>query len=63
MKRISLDEYAKTHGQGKTARDLNVTQAAICKALQAKRNIHIFVDSAGSVIRGEEIRPFPHQQK
>ncbi|MBF0784466.1 Cro/Cl family transcriptional regulator [Muribacter muris] len=63
MKRIPLSEYAKTHGQGKTAKVLNVTQAAICKAVQMGRDIHIIIDKKGSVIRAEEVRSFPHQVK
>ncbi|BFQ93282.1 Cro/CI family transcriptional regulator [Gallibacterium anatis] len=62
MKRISLSEYAGKHGQGKTAKDLNVTQAAISKAIQSQRNIYLFVDKKGNAVRGEEIRPFPHHQ-
>lgn len=62
MKRISLSEYANKHGQWKTAKDLNVTQAAISKAIQAQRNIYLFVDKKGNAVRGEEVRPFPHQQ-
>ena len=62
MKRISLSEYAGKRGQGKTAKDLNVTQAAISKAIQSQRNIYLFVDKKGNAVRGEEIRPFPHHQ-
>lgn len=63
MKRIPLSEYARTHGQGKTAKKLNVTQAAICKAVQTGRDIHIIIDKKGEVVRAEEIRSFPHQSK
>lgn len=63
MKRIPLSEYAKTHGQGKTAKALNVTQAAICKAIQTGRDIHIIIDKQGYAIRAEEVRSFPHQAK
>ncbi|MEH8029360.1 Cro/CI family transcriptional regulator, partial [Gallibacterium anatis] len=44
------------------AKDLNVTQAAISKAIQSQRNIYLFVDKKGNAVRGEEIRPFPHHQ-
>ncbi|MBF4102593.1 Cro/Cl family transcriptional regulator [Gallibacterium anatis] len=59
--RISLSEYAGKHGQGKQLK-INVTQAAISKAIQSQRNIYLFVDKKGNAVRGEEIRPFPHHQ-
>lgn len=62
MKRIALTEHLKTHSQAKVARELNVTQAAISKAVQAQRDIYLVVNRKGVAIKGEEVRPFPHQQ-
>ena len=58
MKKISLSDYVKNHGQYKTAKRLGLTQGAISKALKGERNIYIYNNNKGK-LRAVEIRPFP----
>lgn len=58
MKKISLSNYVKNHGQYKTAQRLGLTQGAISKALKYKRNIYIHSNHIGK-LQAIEIRPFP----
>ncbi|MGK6325739.1 Cro/CI family transcriptional regulator [Erwinia sp. DT-104] len=62
MNRMTLEDYAKVHGQAKAARDFGVIQCAISKAIRTGRNIFVTVLPDGSV-KGEELRPFPSNKK
>ncbi len=62
MKRMTLADYAKIHGQAKAARDFGVIQCAISKAIRNGRNIFVTVLPDGRV-KGEELRPFPSTKK
>lgn len=62
MNRMTLEDYAKAHGQAKAARDFGVIQCAISKAIRTGRNIFVIVMPDGSV-KGEELRPFPSNKK
>ncbi|MDM3114233.1 Cro/CI family transcriptional regulator [Citrobacter sp. Cf128] len=62
MSRMSLAEYAKIHGQAKTANDFGVIQCAISKAIRSGRDIFVIIQQDGSV-KGEEVRPFPSHKK
>lgn len=62
MNRMTLADYAKIHGQAKTANDFGVIQCAISKAIRAGRNIVVTVLPNGNV-EAEEIRPFPSTKK
>lgn len=62
MNRMTLEDYAKIHGQDKTAKDFGVIQCAISKAIRAGRNIFVTVMKDGSV-QAEEIKPFPSIKK
>lgn len=62
MSRMTLADYAKIHGQEKTASDFGVIQCAISKAIRSGRNIYVTIQQDGSV-KGEEIRPFPSHKK
>ncbi|WP_243466179.1 Cro/CI family transcriptional regulator [Sodalis glossinidius] len=61
MDRLTLSQYASLHGQKKTAQALGICQAAICKALKARRHITVTVYANGEV-KAEEIKPFPNQR-
>ncbi|WP_371688245.1 Cro/CI family transcriptional regulator [Snodgrassella alvi] len=58
MKKTSLFNYVKNHGQYKTAQKLGLTQGAISKALKDGRKIYIKFNRTGK-LRAIEIRPFP----
>ncbi len=62
MNRMTLEDYAKIHGQAKAARDFGVIQCAISKAIRTGRNIFVTVEPDGSV-KGEELKPFPNSKK
>lgn len=62
MNRMTLEDYAKIHGQAKAASDFGVIQCAISKAIRAGRKIFVTVNPDGSV-EGEEVRPFPSTKK
>lgn len=62
MSRMSLAEYAKIHGQAKTANDFGVIQCAVSKAIRSGRDIFVIIQQDGSV-KGEEVRPFPSHKK
>ncbi|WP_313382841.1 Cro/CI family transcriptional regulator [Pantoea sp.] len=62
MNRMTLEDYAKIHGQAKAAKDFGVIQCAISKAIRAGRNIVVTISPDGSV-KGEELRPFPSNKK
>lgn len=57
---MKLVEYVAIHGQYKTANDLKVSQPAISRALQNKRNI--IVTNENGEIKAMEIRPFPRKE-
>ena len=59
MKKITLAEYAKQNGQLKVAQELNLSQGAISKAINANRKIVVF--KKGGRLQAEETRPFPCQ--
>lgn len=58
MKRLSLLEYVKLHGQGKTAKALGLYQSGISKALRMRRRITVLIHDDGKV-EAEEVKPFP----
>lgn len=60
MEKIHLKDYVKKHGQYRVARDLNVSQGAISKALRNNRNIFVFCKNE-KVVSAEEVRSFPAQ--
>lgn len=62
MRRMTLADYAKLHGQAKTASDFGVIQCAISKAIRTGRNIFVTVNTDGTV-KGEEVRTFPSNKK
>jgi len=62
MSRMTLADYAKIHGQAKTANDFGVIQCAISKAIRSGRDIFVIIQEDGK-IRGEEVRPFPAFKK
>ncbi|MEQ9869174.1 Cro/CI family transcriptional regulator [Pectobacterium polonicum] len=62
MNRMTLEDYAKIHGQAKAAKDFGVIQCAISKAIRAGRNIFVTIQHDGSV-KGEEVKPFPSSKK
>ncbi len=57
MPRTTLMEYVSKNGQAKAAELLGVTQAAICKALQYKREIYI--EEKGGKVISYEVKKFP----
>lgn len=59
---MTLEDYAKIHGQSKTAKDFGVLQCAISKAIRTGRNIFVTVFNDGSV-EAEELKPFPSFRK
>lgn len=62
MEKISLNDFVKKVGQARVARALGVKPASIAKALKARRNIEVTVETDGSCI-AQEIRSFPsHSQ-
>ncbi|MBS0855958.1 MULTISPECIES: Cro/CI family transcriptional regulator [unclassified Tatumella] len=62
MNKMTLEDYAKIHGQAKTAKDFGVIQCAISKAIRTGRNIFVTVLSDGSV-KAEELKSFPSTRK
>ncbi|AAO57466.1 Cro/CI family transcriptional regulator [Pseudomonas syringae group genomosp. 3] len=58
MERISLSDFVTKIGQARVARALGCKPASIAKALKARRNIEVSVDTDGSCI-AQEVRPFP----
>lgn len=62
MNRMTLEDYARIHGQAKAAQDFGVIQCAISKAIRTGRKIFVTVQADGSV-RGEELKPFPSIKK
>lgn len=62
MNRMTLEDYAKIHGQAKAAKDFGVIQCAISKAIRTGRKIFVTVHADGSV-EGEESKPFPSTKK
>ena len=62
MNRMTLEDYAKIHGQAKAAKDFGVIQCAISKAIRTGRQIFVTVQSDGTV-KGEELKPFPSIKK
>ena len=62
MKKMTLRDYARLHGQAKTAKDFGVIQCAISKAIRTGRNIFVTVMNDGSV-KAEELKPFPGTRK
>ena len=59
MKKMTLADYAKQNGQAKTAQELNLSQGAISKAINANRKIVVF--KKDGKLQAEETRPFPCQ--
>ncbi|WP_313679052.1 Cro/CI family transcriptional regulator [Pantoea vagans] len=49
MNRMTLEDYAKIHGQAKAAKDFGVIQCAISKAIRTGRQIFVTVQSDGTV--------------
>ncbi|HAF1404926.1 TPA: hypothetical protein G8O12_003738 [Salmonella enterica] len=62
MKKFSLAEFVREHGQPKTAEIFGIKQSAISKALRLNRNITI-IQQADGTYEGEEVRSFPHRSK
>ena len=58
MEKISLSDFVKKVGQARVARALGVKPASIAKALKARRNIEVSVETDGSCV-AQEVRPFP----
>ncbi|WP_340532055.1 Cro/CI family transcriptional regulator [Escherichia coli] len=58
MKKETLADYVRTHGQMKAAKDFGVSQGAISKALFVGREIYVKTFDDGRV-EAEEVRPFP----
>lgn len=57
MQRIQLSRYVERKGQAGAAGELGCTQAAIGKALRAKRKIYVTI--GGDKVTAKEIKPFP----
>lgn len=60
MTKTTLLEYVSKNGQAKAAELLGVTQAAICKALQYKREIYI--EEKGGEVISYEVKKFPRNR-
>lgn len=54
---VSLPEYVAINGQDRVAKQLNLTQGAISKALMSDRQIYICAN--GGCIEAIEVKPFP----
>lgn len=57
MEKTSLSDYAQINGQSQTAKELQLTQGAVSKAIRCGRNIFVFKKEGK--LCAEEIRPFP----
>lgn len=58
MEKISLSDFVRKIGQARVARALGCKPASIAKALKARRNIEVSVETDGSCV-AQEVRPFP----
>lgn len=60
MSRITLQEFAREHGQTKAATLLGLTQGSLNKALRVGRDVYVTKHEDGH-FSAEELRPFPSQ--
>lgn len=58
MEKISLSDFVRKIGQARVARALGCKPASIAKAIKARRNIEVSVETDGSCV-AQEVRPFP----
>ncbi len=55
---ISLQMYVEKHGQKSAADRLGCNQSSIARALNADREIYVYIESDGTMT-ATEVKPFP----
>lgn len=61
MKPIPLSDFVAKVGQTQAAKELGMTQGAMCKALQSGREIYVEKRKGG--LFAYEVKPFPSTAK